>query len=98
MESVLIEYLNKNNILYISSENEELIEKSYNIFINNIIYVPELPIEYHYLGIYYRIHKDYDNMMLNLKIAAENDFSPSINALGSYYHEIGHIPEMKKYY
>ena len=62
MEKYIITELNKYNLKYVKIENENSLEKIYNlfknIFKNNIFKEPSTDIEYCYYGVYYRHIKE----------------------------------------
>ena len=67
MEKYIITKLNNSHLNYVKIENENSLEKIYNlfknIFKNNIFEEPSTDIEYYYYGVYYRhIKKNYDLM------------------------------------
>jgi len=104
MEKLFITELNKYNLKYVKIENENSLEKIYNLFKNifkNIFNEePTTDIEYFYYGVYYQYtEKNYDLMKKYYLMAIELNDSNAMNNLGYYYQYIEkNYDLMKKYY
>lgn len=86
MEETLNKILKKNGLIYLPINNSISFDKIYKLYIENIIYIPNIDIEYHYLGIYYKyICDDYDKAIHYLDVAAELGFIISKRSLGLIY-------------
>lgn len=76
-------------VAYTDIEEEELLDKVYNLFQNNIIYEPSIGTEYLYLGLYHaRITKNYENVEKNYLKAIEFGNNCAMNNLACYYEKI----------
>lgn len=99
MEQELIDYFTKNLLLYIPLGCQTALEKVHNLFFNDKLFNPNSPVEYHYMGHYFRLKKNYFLMKLNYKIAIEEGFSISFNSMGNYYQNLKiNYNKMKYYY
>jgi len=104
MEEYIITKLNHYKLKYMKIENENSLEKIYNlfknIFKNNIFEEPSTDIEYFYYGVYYKIiEENYDLMKKYYLMAIELNHPNSIVNLAYYYEIIEkNYDLMKKYY
>ena len=99
MEEELIKIFNEYNITYIQM-NDDMINKIYNLFKNDIFYNPENGDEYKFLGLYYEnIKKDYEKAEKYYLMAIEKGNVDAMNNLGIYYYNIKKDYEKaEKYY
>lgn len=62
MENKLMDIFNEYRIEYTQFTCEEMLNKAYNLFENDILYTPEISDEYNYLAIYHEnVKKDYES-------------------------------------
>ena len=100
MEEYITTELNNYNLIYLKIENENSLEKIYNLFKNNIFEEPSTDIEYLYYGAYYKNNeKNYDLMKKYYLMAIKLNHSYAMYNLAQHYQ----YPEknyelMKKYY
>jgi len=100
MEEYIINILEKYDLKYVKIENENSLEKIYNLFKNNIFEEPSTDVEYYYYGNYYdEIEENYDLMKKYYLMAIELNHSYAMYNLAQHYQ----YPEknyelMKKYY
>jgi len=100
MEEHFITTLKQYYLNYVKIENENSLEKIYNLFKNNIFKEPSTDIEYFYYGVYYQYtEKNYDLMKKYYLMAIELNNSNAMYYLALYYQYIENNYElMKKYY
>jgi len=97
MEESIKEYCNKHKYNYILIDNKSL-TKIYNLLIKNEFEEPESNMEMLYFGLYYRIHKDDENMKKYWLMAIEKGDDNSMYNLGTYYHIVKKDNENTKKY
>jgi len=100
MEEYIITKLNKYNSKCVKIENENSLEKIYNLFKSNIYEEPSTDVEYLYYGVYYQYtEKNYDLMKKYYLMAIELNHSDAMNNLADYYeYTEKNYDLMKKYY
>ena len=100
----LIQLLESLDYSYEELKNESDIELVYNMFKNNkpIEIMDDInhydPAVLTYLGYYYFVQKDYDNMKKDYLMAINYGNTNAMNNLGYYYHKQKDYENMKKYY
>jgi len=100
MEKLFITILEQNYLNYVKIENENSLEKIYNLFKKNIFKEPSADIEYYYHGLYYQYtEENYELMKKYYLMAIELNHSDAMNNLAWYYqHTEKNYDLMKKYY
>ena len=101
MEKLFITELNNYNLnYYVKIENENSLEKIYNLFKSNIFEEPSTDIEYFYYGIYYQyFEKNYELMKKYYLMAIKLNHPDAMFNLARYYqYTEENYDLMKKYY
>ena len=99
VERLLTKHLEKNNCHYHLIENYESLLKIENLFSANELFQPATPEEFHYVGLYYKINEDYDQMKKYYFLAIANKYIVSVHNLAWYYYNIEKNYDLaKKYY
>jgi len=100
MEELLITELKNYNLIYLKIENENSLEKIYNLFKSNIYEEPSTDVEYLYYGAYYKnIEKNYDLMKKYYLMAIKLNHSYAMYNLAQHYqYTEKNYDLMKKYY
>src|SRR3972149_8158920 len=97
-EQNIEELLTKKKFIYTKIENEDSLNKIYNLLINDIFEEPKLGVEYLYYGHHYNFKKDYIRMKKYYFMAIYYDYSYAMKLLGNYYKHNKDDENMKKYY
>jgi len=100
MEELLITELKNYGLIYLKIENENSLEKIYNLFKSNIFEEPSTDVEYLYYGAYYKNNeKKFDLMKKYYLMSIKLNNSYAMYNLAQHYQYIEKNYElMKKYY
>ena len=63
MELELRQYITNHEFLYIEISNYTYLINVYELFINNTMFEPSEIIDYIYIGVYYKIQKNYEKII-----------------------------------
>src|SRR5438105_495738 len=99
MEQFIESYLDFNNLIF-TKMNDEDTKIIYDLFKNDIIDLTKdyNDIVYNYIGIYYKIRRDFPNMIKYHLKAISKGNSNSMVDLGNHYERQKDFANMKKYY
>lgn len=89
----------KYDFVYINIETTQCLFLVYKLLVKNIMPVKMIEDDkfYYYLGIYYGINKDFDNMIKYYKMSADMDNKVAMYYLSMYYYDHQNYEEMFEY-
>ena len=87
LENDIIEYIQKNNFIYVKIDNPNDIIIIHDVIIKNIMSNSDSMSDQVclYMGIYFELNRDYDNMMKYYLMAIKNNNATAMVNLGYYY-------------
>ena len=98
MEQALIKLLESHGYDYLPIDNLQSMENIYHLFQDGTMFESTLPLEWVYIGLWYKTQGDIPNMKTYYEMAIEHGNDTAMTNLGHLYNTRGDIPNMKKYY